>query len=279
MLDLSYKDKLYFVDESVFNCPFCKRRNISYSITDSFNFNWSLEKKCYGYIVECSDCGNESLHLSFYNLATKHNGFFSPAAEKVSVPMPGGGTFPSQRILKNPDNTPMAIDDAIFHKQPTSYFTIDSRIPEAIRKPLNEADNCRNNNFLTGGSACLRKAIFELLKVQNIPKKDTKGKLLDYDERIKLFKQKLPTEDVEYCDILSIIKGVTSDELHEDSFPDFDNPTLRLLIETTKVILHSIYIEPDEKKRARDEIGKLRQGILGKQKKSEPDGETTVAKT
>jgi len=178
------------------------------------------------------------LHLSYYNLVRVRNdtlgytqGFYSPAYEhadenedKKAVP------------LSHKDGSPMEVDDAIFHKQPTAFFTIDNRIPEVIRVPLNEADNCRANNFLTGGSACLRKAIYELLRKQEIPSQDEQGNSIDYDERLKRLKDQLRHVDSDYLDALKIIKGVTSDRLHEDSWEDFDNPTLKFLIETTKEI-------------------------------------------
>jgi hypothetical protein len=163
----------------------------------------------------------------------------------------------------------MEIDDAIFHKQPTSFFTIDSRIPEVIRKPLNEAENCRANNFLTGGSACLRRSIYELLRNNEIPVTDDGGKSIDYTARIKFLKKKLSGIDGEYFDILDHIKGVTSAELHEDPWEEFDNADLKLFIETTKEILNRIYVEPSEKSAKRTAIQALYEKAQSKKDKSE----------
>ena len=265
--DFSEKDRKYFIDHAVYNCPFCNRRNVKYTIAHTFNFYWTRTKKCYAYVVQCSDCRLESLHLSYYNLATAGSdysgythGFYSPAHEIVEVDGQGKKAVP----LTNKDDSPMEIDDAIFHKQPTAFFTIDSRIPEPIRVAVNEADNCRVNNFLIGGSAAIRKAIYELLKNQQIPGEDDSGNRIDYDERIKQLKAKLFHVDSDHFDTLKIIKGVASDHLHEDSWADFDNPTLKLLIETTKEVLYEIYVEPDDRKNRKSKVQKLREAVLGK---------------
>ena len=64
-LDKSYLDRKYFIDHSVYNCPFCNRRNVSYILTDHLEFDWSTEKKCHVYVAKCSSCNRESMHLSF----------------------------------------------------------------------------------------------------------------------------------------------------------------------------------------------------------------------
>jgi hypothetical protein len=153
--DLSYKDKKYFIDHAVYNCPFCRRRNVKYEISDSFEFDWSLQKTCYGYIVRCLDCTRESLHLSWFDLVRRGVGFANPAVSRTPHEERYGRVKYQDVPLKNKDGSPMDIDDAIFHKQPSSYFTIDPRIPESVRKPLNEADNCRANKLIIGSRADL----------------------------------------------------------------------------------------------------------------------------
>src|SRR3989339_1995279 len=53
------------------------------------------------------------------------------------------------------------IDDNIILHIPTSFFTIDNRIPKKLRELINEAEKCVKNNCLTGSSACIRKTIYE----------------------------------------------------------------------------------------------------------------------
>ncbi len=268
-LDLSHKDRKYFIDDSVYNCPFCNRRNVRYKVVDSFRFWWNREKKCYGYIVECSDCSQQSLHLSSYNLdrANPYGGFTFPIRQLVPRTHPT-----SERVvevpasIKNDDGSSMEIDDAIFYKQPTSFFTIDERIPRVIREPLNEADNCRTSNFRTGGSACLRKAVYELLNHQGITKSNEQGDIVSYDDRIKLLKGRFPQIDPGYFDILKIVKNVTSDSVHEDAWEDFNGAQLKLLVEVTKEILYEIYVEPEERKKRKGVIQKLQEALTDKKR-------------
>ncbi len=37
--DQSHLDSKYFVDENKYNCPYCNRKSITYSIIDNFSFN------------------------------------------------------------------------------------------------------------------------------------------------------------------------------------------------------------------------------------------------
>ena len=46
MTDQSHLDRKYFIDPYVFNCPFCKRNNVSYSLAARIPFDWSNSKKC-----------------------------------------------------------------------------------------------------------------------------------------------------------------------------------------------------------------------------------------
>lgn len=262
--DQSHKDRKYFVDQYRYNCPYCNRNHVKYHIAGNFSFNWTQKKTCYGYLVKCEDCENKSFHLSFYQLATDYDRkhFIFPASHEVQKGTPGKYNW-VQEVIKDKAGNALDVDDAIFYKQPTSFFTIDTRIPKSIRLPLNEADNCRVNNFLTGGSACLRKAIYQLLENQKIEKQDKDGNSLDYDTRIKALKEKLPHVDADFFDVLKIIKGVTSVELHENPWEEFDAPKLKLLIQVTKEILHRIYVEPDEKAQRKSAIMGLHEKIKG----------------
>lgn len=251
--DLSDKDSKYFIDNHTYNCPFCNRNNIPYSITSSECFSWNNDKDCYLYLVECSERGCEkiSLHLSFYNLAVNHNGAFRfPPREVVDRKL---------IAILNDDETPVELDELFFHHQPTSFFTIDNRIPKNIREAFAESDNCLRNNYLTGASACLRKAIYKLLKQQQIPEKNETGdKTYSYDDRIDILKNKFKDLDSDFISCLKVIQGLTSQELHENEWRDFDNQTLKFLIETLREILHHIYVLPGERQKSRAKIIKLK---------------------
>lgn len=84
--DRSHKDKQYFINGSTYNCPFCCRGHVSYSVSGSSFFNVSNTKTIYFYLVCCGDddCKKVSFHLSEYDLARCRQGGFSfPPARKV----------------------------------------------------------------------------------------------------------------------------------------------------------------------------------------------------
>jgi hypothetical protein len=167
----------------------------------------------------------------------------------------------------------MDIDAALFFSQPTSYFILDNRIPEKVRELIYEAENSRKSNYLVGASACLRKAIYELLEHEKSIVKNQKTGRADYEESIKALKKKFPSVAPELFDALGHIQEMTSDNVHEGSWEAWDSPKLRFIIELAKATLHEMYVVPEERKE--------RLGILGQMKaafsssKSQPKTEET----
>ena len=153
------------------------------------------------------------------------------------------------------------IDSRIFYSVPTSFSTIDPRIPRIIRELITEAEGSLKMNYLTGASACVRKAIYELL----VHEKLIDG---DYEDRIKSLKGKYPSIDPELFDVLGHIQQMTSDKVHEQSWDKWDSPNLKLITETLKIVLHEIYVLPDEKKQQTNRIQQLRQEALGEPSQS-----------
>lgn len=231
MVDKSYLDKKYFIDPYVYNCPYCNRKNVRYAIYTTYSFDWSESKKCFVYFITCKDCENKSMHLSFSDIRQ------STAYFKEDID----------------------IDAEVFYSVPTSFFVIDSRIPNIIRELITEAEGCVKMNFLTGASACTRKAIYELTV-----KEEAKGE--DYEGKIKFLKQKYQNIDSDLFDILCHIKDMTSEKVHEQSWDKWGSKHLTLFIETLKTILHEIYVFPDEKKKRSSHICDLLQKIKGKSK-------------
>ncbi len=139
--------------------------------------------------------------------------------------------------------------------------------------------------YLVGASGCLRKAIYELLELQSIPKteKDSKtGKEINltYKERIKKLKDKFEAKNIDpdYFDILAGIQGMTSDALHEGAWESFDSPNLQLIIETTKEILYEIYVLPEKRKDKKIDIKKLIERTI-RHKKADESIETTSSES
>lgn len=259
--DRSYKDKKYFINGSIYNCPFCKRGHVKYEIIEKGSYNSSNIKTVYYYIVRCNDCARTSFHLSKYELNSWYNQFDFPPRQIIieSSTIPNS---PRQKkiteIVHEDGSVIKELDDAFYYHDPSSFFTIDERIPSQIRAALGEAIGSLKSNFLTSSSGCLRKAIYKLLKCENIPEKDMQtGKYFSHDERVTLLKTKHPKIDSELLDELRPIHILTSQELHENDWEDFDSPNLRYLIEIVKDILHKIYIAPLEQIKRREELLKL----------------------
>ena len=243
MQDQSELDKKYFIDETVYNCPFCNRRNVEYLVKGSNDFKWSEKKTCFIYLVKCSSCKKLSMHLSYESILNTSQ----------LVHIHGENVFRFSRGID--------IDSYIFYSVPTSFFVVDSRIPRILRELLTEADGCLKLNYLTGASACARKAIYELLVLE-------KAEGANYESRIKALKKKHTESDPTYFEILSHIQDMTSDKVHEQSWDKWDSHYLKLILETLKSILYDIYVSPELKKERKLEIEKLRESVASRKKTS-----------
>lgn len=243
MHDKSYLDSKYFLSDDTYNCPFCNRRHVKYKNLGSSGFHWSNQKICSIWRVKCESCEKVSMHLTFDDLQ-RENYSYSKFKDDVDL------------------------DQAFFYSVPTSFFVVDSRIPKIIRELITEAEGCAKMNYLTGASACTRKAIYELLALQG-----TEG--LNYDDKIKDLTSKHPSIDSELFEILGHIKDMTSDHVHEQSWIPWDSKHLHLFLETFKAVLHEIYVVPDEKKSRADSVRALREQ-LGKAKGAAKAAKTDV---
>jgi len=226
---------MYFIDTERYNCPYCNRRHVVYRIKSVAYFDWSDEKKCQAIFVECQSCRKVSMHLAY-------------AAITKSDSSGTGYVF----ITK-------AIDRLVFYSVPTSYHVIDSRIPAILRELLDEAQGCLKSNFLTGASACVRKIVYELARLQ-------KAEGENYDERIKNLKQRLPSVDSTYFDTLLTIQQVTSDKVHEESYDGWESRHLRAITASLVEALQQIYVLPKVREERREAILKLKDEILGEKK-------------
>jgi hypothetical protein len=166
-------------------------------------------------------------------------------------------------------NEGIDLDSHFFYSVPTSFFVVDSRIPNIIRELITEAEGCIKMNYLTGASACCRKAIYELTV-----KEEAEGE--DYEARIKSLKNKFPSVDSDLFDVLCHIKDMTSDKVHEQSWDKWDSKHLKLFLETLKAILHDIYVVPDEKESRTQNVRALLHKVRGKQKQAKGNAEPEV---
>lgn len=232
-MDLSHLDKKYFNDTETYNCPFCKRNNVPYKMRSHKEFDWNNEKKCYLYIIECSSCYKQSLHWSWEQILPKN----------------ARGEITSSISF---DDDIANLDEKFFFHQPTSFFTLDSRIPEKIRDLITEAEKCRSANSLVGASACMRKAIYELLNIEECIVREEKSVITDYTASIEKLEAKFPTIDKELFTTLKQIKSLSSDLLHEDSWEAWTSTDLISLTELLKIVLGEVYLREDEKQKIKE---------------------------
>ena len=224
MPDHSHLDARYFVDEHVYNCPFCNRRHVSYDIFDHTTFDWTDKKKCTCLFIECQSCHKKSMHLSFAPPKFHHIGNYK-------------GTNCYKFTEQEADAPSRNLDDSFFFSVPTSFFVLDERIPRVLRELLVEAQGCQKSNFLTGASACARKLVYELGLLAGAAGDN-------YEDRIKSLKAIHSDVDPTFFDTLLTIQQVTSTKVHENSYDGWEAKHLRVILAAQSEALHEIYVVP-----------------------------------
>jgi hypothetical protein len=251
--DQSQLDQRYFIDESIYNCPFCNRRHVSYSIYASVAFNWTEKKPCYVYFVKCHSCYKESMHLTFYNIHITHYETYN-SRERYRFRLDQGvdaGSF---------------LDKAFFYSVPTSFFVMDERVPRILRELLTEAEGCLKSNFLTGASACARKIVYELAALE-----EAQGD--NYEDRIKSLKKLHPEVEPTFFDTLMTIQQITSAKVHENSYDGWESKHLRIILASLSEVLHGLYVVPALREDRRKSIIALKEELI-----SQPASDTIAAK-
>lgn len=244
MTDQSHLDKRYFVDATIYNCPFCNRRHVSYSIYRSTRFDWTQSKPCYAYFVRCHSCNNDSMHLSFEEIPTT----------QIMINGSVRWLFSLDKDIDVGD----FLDKTFFYSVPTSFFVLDSRVPNVLRELLTEAEGCLKSNFLTGSSACARKIVYELAALE-------KAEGDNYEDRIRSLKRKHPAIEAEFFDTLLTIQQVTSTKVHENSYDGWSAKHLRVILAALSEVLHEIYVVPALREDRRKAILTLKGELTGSQ--------------
>jgi len=243
MLEVESK---YFIDHSRYNCPFCKTRSVGYKIVGVANFDEKKDKKMQALFVECFQCGKVSLHLSKKPLVFTNDQNFRALTSHSYHEDCHHRLERSIDMLKDAEN----IDDQVVMHIPTSFFTIDERIPSKFRILINEAEKCISNNCLTGASACIRKIIYEFIL-------DRKLKGNSYEEKIKSLKTEYSSLDDLWVTILCHIQGITSNQVHENPYKEFKIEDIKLYLEILKRIFNEIYVLPEERKSVSNKISQM----------------------
>jgi hypothetical protein len=246
MADHSHLDQRYFVDQTIYNCPFCNRRHVSYSIYTKVQFDWTDKKRCYAYFIRCHSCSNDSMHLAFDEIPINNIGSIN-------------GAYRWRFIVADDIDAGEFLDNAFFYSVPTSFFVLDERIPKVLRELLTEAEGSLKSNFLTGASACARKIVYELAIIE---KADGES----YDDRIKSLKSKHPEIEAEFFDTLLTIQQVTSSKVHENSYDGWSAKHLRIILAALSEVLHELYVVPALREDRRKAIINLKTELSGTKK-------------
>ena len=244
MPDQSHLDRRYFVDQYVYNCPFCNRRHVAYSIYAITYFNWTASKGCKAFFVRCHSCQNDSMHLTFDELEV--------------FPIPGDQhNVQHYRFSFDEDvDAGEVLDQAFFYSVPTSFFVLDERVPRQLRELLTEAEGSLKSNYLTGASACARKIVYELAALEG-------ASGANYDEKIKSLKAVHPEVAADFFDTLLTIQQVTSSKVHENSYDGWDSRHLRIILASLAEVLHELYVVPALRGDRRRSVLDLKKELLG----------------
>jgi len=254
MTDQSHLDDKYFVDSKVYNCPFCNRRHVSYHIYDFTRFDWSNDKTCTAIFVACDSCGKTSMHLSFKPLPMMRAGSLS-----------NGNPIYRFFAIKDKPESEKEIDSTVFFSAPSSFFTLDERVPRKLRELLTEAEGCVKGNFLTGASACARKIVYELSALSKAPGNN-------YDERVKALKDIHPEVDPAFFDTLLTVQQVTSSKVHENALDSWSATHLKVIIAALHEVLHEIYVVPALRSDRRKQVLALKDELVPKARDTSQGG-------
>lgn len=237
MTDESFLDDQYFLNDTIYNCPYCNRRHVTYTIYSAVPFDWNQNKECVAYFVRCNSCKKRSMHLTYEGISYMDH--YNNIKFSRSSYMEFGG-----------------LDEVFFYSVPTSFFVLDRRIPRKLRDLISEAEGCLNGNFLTGASACARKIVYELASINSV---------IDgsYEEQIKSLKNMHSAIDGTYFDNLLAIQRMTSSKVHENSYDGWESRHVRLILSALREVLHEIYVAPAQLKDRRKKFLDLSNEILG----------------
>ena len=135
------------------------------------------------------------------------------------------------------------------------FLTVDRRIPEAIRRLLEEADGCASMAFAVGGSSCIHLAIRKTFELEDVVEND------DFHSAIAQLAEKHPSIAPTLFQVIDRL-GAGDEPLQSD--------TLKALIATFKAVLYEMYVLGEERRETLAYLSEILQALDGERMLPKP---------
>ena len=126
------------------------------------------------------------------------------------------------------------------------FLTVDRRIPEPIRRLLEEADGCAGMSFAVGGSSCVRLAIRKTFEIEALAESD------DFHAAIVALGEKHPAIAPSLFQVIDRL-GAGDEPLEAE--------TLKALIATFKAVLYELYVLGEERRETLAYLSEILQAL------------------
>jgi hypothetical protein len=126
------------------------------------------------------------------------------------------------------------------------FLTVDRRIPEPIRRLLEEADGCAGMSFAVGGSSCVRLAIRKTFELEALADTD------DFHAAIGQLGEKHPAIAPSLFQVIDRL-GAGEEPLEAE--------TLKALIATFKAVLYELYVLGEERRETLAYLSEILQAL------------------
>lgn len=232
-------DKKRIINAQQHNCAHCGTKGANFYDIKYMVIDESENKKLGILTIRCNCCHKITTHI-IKNVPDGFSDFHYEGSSGFKNGFYWYGEY--HRVVENFAD----LNDNIIMSIPTPTFIIDAGIPKKLRDPLIEAGKCVKENALVGASACVRKAIYEFLLMEGATGDN-------YDEKIKSIKGNWAHLS-DYLDVLKGIKGVVSDQVHEDSFEAFSSDEIKYYVDVLEEIFREVYVIPKERQDRKNAI-------------------------
>lgn len=126
------------------------------------------------------------------------------------------------------------------------FLSLDRRIPEPVRRLLDEADGCASMSFAVGGSSCVRLAIRKTCELEDLTELD------DFHASIAQLGEKHPSIAPTLFQVIARL-GAGDEPLQSD--------TLKALIATFKAVLYEMYVLGEERRETLAYLSEILQAL------------------